>query len=240
MLILALESTALTASVALWLDGEPLAVSSLTAGNTHSTTLLPLAEHLLKMTGRTVSDIDLFAAAIGPGSFTGIRIGAATAQGLAFDSGKPCVGVSSLLGMAYALRGFSGILCPVIGARRSQFYSALFASDGEHVRRLTEDGIVLASELDGYLAPYDGPIHLIGDGYDAAHDAITLKNLCSTPQALRIPSAFAVAEAAFDLYTGTADKSVFTPSALTPIYLRKTQAEQEREEKLAAEAADIH
>lgn len=237
MLILALESTALTASAALWLDGKPLAVSALTAGNTHSTTLLPLGEHLLKATGRTTEDIDLFACATGPGSFTGIRIGAATAQGLAFGSGKPCVGVSSLLSMAYAIRGFSGILCPVIGARRSQFYFALFLSDGEHVRRLTDDGIVLTTELDEYLAPYDAPIHLIGDGYEAAHEAITRPNLCTTPPALRIPSAFAVAEAAFDLYANTADKSVFTPSALTPIYLRKTQAEQEREEKLAADAA---
>lgn len=237
MLILALESTALTASAALWLDEKPLAASALTAGNTHSTTLLPLAEHLLKTTGRTTDDVDLFACAAGPGSFTGIRIGAATAQGLAFGSGKPCVGVSSLLAMAYAIRGFSGILCPVIGARRSQFYSALFLSDGESVRRLTEDGIVLAAELDEYLAPYAAPIHLIGDGYDAAYEAITRPNLFPTPPALRTPSAFAVAEAAFDLYTSTEDKSVFTPAALTPIYLRKTQAEQEREEKLAADTA---
>ncbi len=237
MLILALESTAQTASAALWQDGAPLAVSTLCAGNTHSTILLPLAEQLLASTGRSVADIDLFAAAIGPGSFTGVRIGAATVQGLAFDSGKPCVGVSSLLGMAYALRGFSGILCPVIGARRSQFYSALFSSDGEHVTRLCNDRIVLTDELDEYLAPYDAPVHLIGDGYADAHSAITHPHLCTTPQALRVPSAFAVAEAAYDIYNSTADKSVFTPSALTPIYLRKTQAEQEREERLAADPA---
>lgn len=237
MLILALESTAQTASAALWQDGKPLAVSTLSAGNTHSTTLLPLAEHLLASTGRSVSDIDLFAAATGPGSFTGVRIGAATVQGLAFDSGKPCVGVSSLLGMAYALRGFSGILCPVIGARRSQFYSALFSSDGERVTRLCDDRIVLTDELDAYLAPYDAPIHLIGDGYEAAHGAITHPRLLTTPPSLRIPSAFAVAEAAYEVYKTTEDKSAFTPSALTPIYLRKTQAEQEREERLAAESA---
>ncbi len=236
LLILAFESTALTASAALWQDGAPLASTTLTAGNTHSTTLLPLAEHLLSMSGKTVNDIDLFACAVGPGSFTGVRIGAATVQGLAFEKNKPCVGVSSLLGMAYALRGFTGILCPVISARRSQFYSALFSSDGEHVRRLTEDSIVLTEDLDTYLAPYDAPIHLIGDGYKAALSAITHPKLCMTPQALQFPSAFAVAEAAFDLYTSAEDKSVFTPSALTPVYLKKTQAEQEREERLAAKA----
>ncbi len=236
MLILALESTALTASAALWRDGEPLAVSTLTAGNTHSTTLLPLAESILRFAGKRIEDIDLFACAVGPGSFTGVRIGAATVQGLAFGSNKPCVGVSSLLSMAYVLRGYEGILCPVIGARRTQFYSALFASDGQNVRRLCEDGIVLAAELDSYLAPYSEPVYLIGDGYKAAHEAITKNSVRQTPQALRLPSAFAVAEAAYDLYESAEDKSVFTPNALTPVYLRKTQAEVEREERLAAES----
>ena len=140
--------------------------------------------------------------------------------------------------MAYHLRGFCGILCPVIGARRSQFYSALFRSDGEHIERLTDDGIVLASELDGYLAPYGDPIHLTGDGYAEAAAAITHPGLCPTPENLRIPSAFAVAEAAYDLYESTADKSVFTLASTAPVYLRKTQAEREREERLAAEQSN--
>ncbi len=233
MLILALESTAQTASAALWRDGDMLALSSLSSGNTHSTTLLPMVEQMLQALHLTVSDIDLFACAVGPGSFTGVRIGTATLQGLAYGSDKPCVGVSSLLAMAYGIAGFSGILCPVISARRSQFYSALFQSDGKRVKRLTDDGIVLAPELDAYLSAYDAPIHLTGDGYGEASAAISLHNLHPTPVQLRYPSAFAVAEAAFDLYNEAMDKSVFTAQSLIPVYLRKTQAEREREEKLA-------
>lgn len=237
MLILALESTARIASAALWQDGEMLALSSLSSGNTHSTTLLPMVEQMLNATGLSVSDVDLFACTVGPGSFTGVRIGAATLQGLVFGTNKPCVGVSSLMAMAYHLRGFSGILCPVIGARRSQLYSALFRSDGEHVCRLTEDDIVLTPDLTAYLAPYDEPVHFTGDGYGDAVSAAVHPHLCTTPEALRVPSAFAVAEAAYDLYENAADKSAFTLASVQPVYLRKTQAEREREEKIAADAA---
>lgn len=237
MLILALESTAQIASAALWQDGEMLALSSLSSGNTHSTTLLPMVEQMLASTGRRISDVDLFACTVGPGSFTGVRIGAATLQGLAFGTDKPCVGVSSLTAMAYHLRGFSGILCPVIGARRSQLYAALFRSDGEHVTRLTEDGIVLTTELTDRLSPYGEPVHFTGDGYADALKSTVHPHLCTTPAALRVPSAFAVAEAACDLYTHAADTSVFTLASVQPVYLRKTQAEREREEKIAAEAA---
>ncbi len=237
MLILALESTAQIASAALWQDGKMLALSSLSSGNTHSTTLLPMVEQMLKSTGKRISDVDLFACTVGPGSFTGVRIGAATLQGLAFGTDKPCVGISSLAAMAYQLRGFPGILCPVIGARRSQLYSALFRSDGEHITRLTEDGIVLAPDLTAYLAPYDEPVHFTGDGYGDAVKSTVHPQLCTTPVALRVPSAFAAAEAAYDLYESTADKSVFTLASVQPVYLRKTQAEREREEKIAADAA---
>ncbi|MBO5671013.1 MAG: tRNA (adenosine(37)-N6)-threonylcarbamoyltransferase complex dimerization subunit type 1 TsaB [Clostridia bacterium] len=231
MLILALESTAQIASAALWQDGEMLALSSLSSGNTHSTTLLPMVEQMLKNTGRRISDVDLFACTVGPGSFTGVRIGAATLQGLAFGTDKPCVGVSSLTAMAYHLRGFPGILCPVIGARRCQLYTALFRSDGEHICRLTEDEIVLTPDLTAYLAPYDEPVHFTGDGYTDAIRSAVHPHLCTTPAALRVPSAFAVAEAAYDLYESTEDKSAFTLADLQPVYLRKTQAERELEEK---------
>ncbi len=233
MLILALESTAQTASAALWRDGSMLALSSIASGNTHSTTLLPMVEQMLNALQVTVPDIDLFACAVGPGSFTGVRIGIATLQGLAFGSDKPCIGVSSLAAMAYNIAGFSGILCPVIGARRSQFYSALFRSDGEHIERLTEDSIILASELDSYLSNYSMPIHLTGDGYAEARAVITHPMLSATPPSLRVPSAFAVAESAYDLYNSAPDNSIFTVQSLIPVYLRKTQAEREREEKLA-------
>ncbi len=233
MLILALESTSAIASAALWRDGSLLAQATLHAGHTHSTTLLPLATEILRIAGCEVADVDLFAAAVGPGSFTGVRIAAATAEGLAFGLDKPLVGVSSLEALAYNLKGITGILCPVIGARRSQFYTALFSADSRGIHRLTEDEIVLSSQLSDYLASYDAPVYLTGDGYAEAYGAIRHPKLTATPDALCLPAAFGVAEAAFFAYQNAADPESFKTGSLAPIYLRKTQAEREREERLA-------
>lgn len=126
MLILAMDSTAVAASVALLTDGAPLAAFHLDNGNTHSETLLPMVESVLRCTGKTVDDIDLFAVSAGPGSFTGVRIGVATVKGLAFGKGKPCVGVSTLEALAENLVPTGGLLCPVMNARRGQVYNALF------------------------------------------------------------------------------------------------------------------
>ena len=133
MITLALESAAAVASVALTEDGRTLAELTLDNGNTHSETLLPMADMLFRLTGRTLADVDLFAVSVGPGSFTGIRIGAATVKGLAFGSGKCCLGVSSLEALAYGLRGQDGLICPVLNARRRQVYTALFRSDGGRI-----------------------------------------------------------------------------------------------------------
>ena len=124
MKILAFDSTALTASVAVAEDEELLAELTLNNGNTHSQTLLPMAESLFKMLSITADDIDVFACSEGPGSFTGVRIGAATVKGMAFGRGKACAGVSTLEALAYNLRGYEGIICPVMNARRAQVYTA--------------------------------------------------------------------------------------------------------------------
>ena len=129
MIILALDSTAQTGSVALCRDEKLIASFTLNTGNTHSETLLPSVEAVLSLSDMTADDVDLFACAKGPGSFTGVRIGAATVKGLAFGKDKPSLGVSTLEALAYNLRGFSGILCPVMNARRSQVYNALFRAE---------------------------------------------------------------------------------------------------------------
>ena len=114
MKVLALDSTALVASVALCEDGKLLGELTLNNGNTHSQTLLPMVEFLLKQFDMTPGDVDLFAATVGPGSFTGVRIGAATLKGLAFGTNKPCAAVSTLEALAYNLKDFDGLICPVI------------------------------------------------------------------------------------------------------------------------------
>ena len=126
MKILALDSTALTASVALCEDQTLLAEYTVENGNTHSQTLLPMVESILSMFELTTDEIDLFAASAGPGSFTGVRIGAATVKGLAFDTQKPCLGVSTLEALAENLSMMNGLVCPVMNARRKQVYTALF------------------------------------------------------------------------------------------------------------------
>ena len=166
MKILALDTSATVASVAIAEGSTPLAQYTLNAKNTHSETLLPMVESALKALSLTASDIDLFALSAGPGSFTGVRIGAATIKGLSFGSGKPCVEVSTLEALAQNLVFKAGIICPVMNARRSQVYTAIFESDGKSLTRLMPDSAISIKELDEILSQYARPISLVGDGYD--------------------------------------------------------------------------
>lgn len=235
MLIVALESTAAVAAAALVQDGVPVAQTALHSGNTHSTTLLPMVESLLAQTGKSISQVDLFACTVGPGSFTGVRIGAATVKGLAFGTDTPCVGVSSVETLAWGMRLCDGIVCPLIGARRTQYYSALFRVQAGEVTRLSPDDVILDADLPAILAPYDEPIRLCGDGYRDAWRSELHPQLMETPTMFRYPSAAAVADLAEHIYRSAPDTSVFTAAALAPVYLRQTQAERERAERLAAQ-----
>ncbi|MBE6715046.1 MAG: tRNA (adenosine(37)-N6)-threonylcarbamoyltransferase complex dimerization subunit type 1 TsaB [Ruminococcaceae bacterium] len=229
MLILSLDSAATVASVALVRDETVLGEYTLNAGNTHSVTLLPMIEHLLKMTGKKIEDIDLFAISEGPGSFTGVRIGAACIKGLAFQYDKPCVGVSTLEALAYNLRGFGGIICPCMNARRDQVYTALFR-DGDYPVRLTDDMAISVSELSEMLSGYEN-VYFCGDGYFLVSHLSDFK----TPDRLCLQSGVSVAAVAKRKYDLCEDRSVFTSDSLAPTYLRKPQAEREREERLKNE-----
>lgn len=228
MTILALESAAAIASAAILKDGRPLAGMTLDNGNTHSETLLPMVDSLLSVTGLTLADIGLFAASVGPGSFTGIRIGAATVKGLAFNSGKCCLGISSVEALAWNLRGNTGLICPVLNARRRQVYTALFYAENGTIRRLTEDTVLTVDTLDDLLSPYPEPVSFVGDASELAADTVTHAVL-PVPEALHGASAASVAYAAQAAYDAGARG---TDAALTPVYLRPCQAERERLEKL--------
>lgn len=235
MRILALDTTTPTASAAVWNDGS-LSGQYTIQTTTHSTTVLPMIESLLQNLSLEVPDLDLMAVSAGPGSFTGVRIGVATIKGLAFSYQIPCIGVSSLEVLAWNLSGFSGIVCPVINARRGHVYSALFESDGLNPpRRLTQDDLIPVTELAEKLASYRKPVYTAGDGYIMLQNACESGVLSVTPEFLRYPAGFSVACAAYSIYTAAEDKSVFTEAALSPLYLRKSQAEREREERLARE-----
>ncbi|MBO5305652.1 MAG: tRNA (adenosine(37)-N6)-threonylcarbamoyltransferase complex dimerization subunit type 1 TsaB, partial [Clostridia bacterium] len=199
MLILALDSTAVAASVALCEDRKLLADYTVNLGNTHSETLLPMVEAVLRTAHVTVDDIDLFACSVGPGSFTGVRIGAATLKGLAFGKDKPCVSVSTLEALAYNLIGFKGLACPVMNARRSQVYNALFELDGEHTpRRITPDRAIAITELEEQLLSESRPIYLSGDGYDITREGFTRVGPRVTPAVLIPQNAYSVAMCALE------------------------------------------
>ena len=129
MLILAFETTAKAGSVALYENGKLLGEQYQNTGLTHSQTLMVMAEELLKQCGTTAGEVTDVAVAAGPGSFTGVRIGVAAAKGFAWGAQLPCVGVSTLEAMAESLGAWEGTVCPVMDARRSQVYNALFAAD---------------------------------------------------------------------------------------------------------------
>ena len=130
MWTLGFDSTTATVTASVLKDGVEIASYSAVSGTSHSTTLLPAAADLLKASGITVRDLSLISCSAGPGSFTGVRIGVATAKGLAAPFDIPCIGVSSLEAMAYMFADVPCVVCPVIGARRGNVYAAVFSCDG--------------------------------------------------------------------------------------------------------------
>ena len=229
MLTRAIESSAKAASVALVRDGKLISQYSQCSGLTHSRTLLPMAEDMLKNAELGLDKVDVFAVAYGPGSFTGIRIGVSTVKGLAWATEKPCVGVSTLEAMSWHGLAAGGYICPVMDARRSQVYNGLFKIEGEKPIRLCEDRAIALPLLGDELKKLDAPVFLVGDGAELTAAYLKEQGLpyVLAPDNLRWQSAWGVAMAAMDKTPGNADE-------LLPVYLRLSQAERERQERLAA------
>ena len=230
MLILAFESSARAASVALVEDGRLISQYSQCSGLTHSRTLLPMAEDMLKNAELTLRDVDLIAVAHGPGSFTGIRIGVSTVKGLAWAGDKPCVGISTLEAMAWHGLAAGGVVCPVMDARRSQVYNALFEIRDGRPQRLCPDRPIALAELAEDVKKLDAPVFLVGDGAAITKAFFDAQGIpCRVaPENLLWQDAWGVAMAAMDKTPGNAD-------SLLPVYLRLSQAERERQERLNAE-----
>lgn len=230
MIILALDSTAKAAACALLCDGELIEKDMHDDGNTHSSTLLPMIEKLLKNNSLTTFDIDLFCASEGPGSFTGVRIGAATLKGLAYGKDKPCVGVSALHALAYNVRSCDGIVCSLMDARRGQFYTATFEIKGGKVTRLTPDEAKSGEDIAASLEKYEN-VTLVGDGA-----AVALPFFGGNVQLANEDKLFADGESVgllgYELYKNGVSVS---DAEFAPTYLRLPQAERERLEKLKQE-----
>lgn len=223
MLILAVESSAKAASAALWRDGEMLSLVYQNSGLTHSRTLLPMVEDMLKNTGVRLDEADLLACAAGPGSFTGLRIGLSTVKGLGWALDKPCIGVSTLEAMAMLVCHIDGLICPVMDARRDQVYNALFRSEGGSLTRLSPDRAIGMPELKQELEGFPDPQILIGDGALLCYNEFG-KTMQIAPPHLRMQNAWGVARAA----SGADPAHYVTPDKMAANYIRLSQAERER------------
>ena len=231
MKILAFDSTAKAASVALCDDGVLLGHYTIDNGLTQSELLLPMSENLLKSLKLSFSDVDVLAASTCPGSFTGVRIGAALVKGIAFGRDIPCVSVSTLDALIENIAHLSGILVSVMDARRGQVYSSTFKSNGESVERLTPDRAISIEELASELREYrDTPIYLSGDGYTVAKAGLEKFGVKTenTPPLLITESAYSVATVAKRKYEAG---EYLSDTEFTATYLRLPQAERERLER---------
>ena len=236
MIILAFDSTAKAASCAVCDGDKLLALYNIDNGLTQSELLLPMAESMLKNLKLGWDDIGLLACAVGPGSFTGVRIGVSLVKGIAFGKNIPCVSVSTLDELAENLAGLDGIIVPCMDARRQQVYTATYKGIGGKLEKLTADRAIAISDLAQELKEYnDTPVYLVGDGYETARRGLLAAGVevKDTPPLLICENAYSVARVALRKYEAGEYESDLE---IAPTYLRMPQAERERLERLAQEA----
>lgn len=230
MKILALDTSGLAASAAVTDNGKLLAESVLNYRLNHSQTIMPLVDAVCKETEAELNTIDYIACTCGPGSFTGLRIGAATAKGLALGLGKKIVPVPTLDALAYNIFGTENIVCPIMDARRSQVYSAFFTWDNGTLVRLSD---YMAESIDDIIEKalaFGKKVVFLGDGV-AVHKAklVCHEEFIIAPPSLMVQRASAAADAAEVMVN---EGKAVTGADFEITYLRKSQAEREREEKL--------
>ena len=228
MKILALETSAKAVSAAVSEDGKILCSGYQDTGLTHSRTLMPIVEHILKNTGLAVADMDAIAVAAGPGSFTGIRIGVAAAKGLAFAADKPAVGVSTLAAMARNVAFCDGLVICAMDARRQQVYNALFEAKDGQLTRLTPDRAIALEELAEELRSAPRPKTVVGDGAKLCLAHLTAAGIpCRlAPAHLVMQNAMSVA---LEAEAMAAEGKLVSAQALEPVYLRPAQADRLRQ-----------
>ncbi|MCI9547494.1 MAG: tRNA (adenosine(37)-N6)-threonylcarbamoyltransferase complex dimerization subunit type 1 TsaB [Lachnospiraceae bacterium] len=236
MKVLALDSSGLVASVAVAEDGELLAEYSVNYKKTHSQTLLPMLDAAVQMIDLDLQTIDAIAVASGPGSFTGLRIGSATAKGLGLALGKPLVAVPTTQALAYNLYGFTDIICPIMDARRNQAYTGIYTFMDGRLQILEDQMALDIHQLIEKLNERNRLVMFCGDGVSVYREAIE-KNLHPTayfaPAHVNRQRAGAVAALAMEYLK---EGRTQTASEHKPEYLRVSQAERERQARLAERA----
>ena len=224
MNILAMDTSSLTATVAVLTDEKLLGEFSVSNKLTHSQTIMPMTDTLLKTASMTLDDIDVFAVSVGPGSFTGLRIGMATVKTFAQALDKPIIGVSSLAAVAHSFSFTDYLVCPIMDARRSEVYNAIYKNGEECVSPRALHIDELLEEIK------DEKVIFAGDGVLVHSDKLKVKeNWSIAPEHLLLPKASSLAYEALKRAKSNDFDDLYT---LNPVYLRKSQAEREREEKL--------
>ncbi|HIU77379.1 MAG TPA: tRNA (adenosine(37)-N6)-threonylcarbamoyltransferase complex dimerization subunit type 1 TsaB [Candidatus Pelethocola excrementipullorum] len=230
MKILALDSSGLVASVAILEDEKLLAEYTVNYKKTHSQTLLPMLDTVAQMIELDLNTLDAIAIASGPGSFTGLRIGSATAKGLGLALDKPLIEVPTIDALAYNLYDSDKIICPIMDARRSQVYTGIYDYENHKLRRLEDQMAIAVSDLADKLNALGHEVIFLGDGVDVYRELLD--------QMLTIPHSYAPAHvnkqraaavgALGEVYYN--EGTFVSADAHQPEYLRKSQAEREREE----------
>lgn len=231
MKILALDSSGIVASVAVVENDTLLAEYTVNYKKTHSQTLLPMLDEVTKMIDLDLNTIDAIALAGGPGSFTGLRIGAATAKGLGLALGKPLIAVPTVEALAYNLYDTAGLICPIMDARRNQVYTGIYRYQNHEMTTVKEQMAVPVTELLEYLLELGEPVTFLGDGVPVFRDVIA--------RTMKMPFSFAPAHVnkqragavgALGMKYFKAGK-VQSAAEHVPEYLRMSQAERERAER---------
>ena len=240
MKILALDSSGLVASVAVVEDDNMLAEYTVNYKKTHSQTLLPMLDEIGKMIELDLSTVDAIAVAAGPGSFTGLRIGSATAKGLGLAMNKPLIHIPTLEGLAYNLCGTDAIVCPIMDARRGQVYTGIYEFCGNELVVLEDQMAISIEELGEHLKKYDKRVIFLGDGVPVFREKLTKEILAEEIEAGReIQFAPANMNRQRAASVGTLGLRYYaagkTETAMEhePDYLRLSQAERERKEREA-------
>lgn len=236
MKILGLDSSGIVASVAIVEDDVLIAEYTVNYKKTHSQTLLPMLDEIAKMTELDLNSIDAIAVAAGPGSFTGLRIGSATAKGLGLALKKPLIAIPTVEGLAYNLYDIPGLICPIMDARRKQVYTGIYRFT-DHQLKVVEDQMAVSMEtVIEKLNQYGEAVTFLGDGVPVFHEFIAEK--------MTVPYSFAPAHVNKQRAAAVAALGEIyyrqgkTETAMehVPDYLRVSQAERERAEREAAKA----
>ncbi len=222
-MLLALDTSSKACSCAVFDQDKLIAEGYLNGGLTHSATLTMLVENTLSTARLSFEDIDCIALSVGPGSYTGLRIGLAAAKGMAMGKNIPCIPVSTLMSLACNLTMYEGVVCAALDARVGQVFAALFEIKGGKVIRMTEDKAMTLAELDAILP--DGAA-VCGDGAALVCRSFPQKGLRMPPDSLTYQRASSVA-----LLALTENYKAIPADELEALYHRKSQAEREREAK---------